>query len=469
MMQFEQFFLGCLAHASYLIASNGEACIVDPQRDVQLYIDHCKKIDCKIKYVIETHLHADFISGHQEIARATGAQIVFSHKAKAAFEHLAVSDGDALKVGTVELKILETPGHTPESICVLITDTENTDKPSKVLTGDTLFVGDVGRPDLVGADGYTPEQMAGMLFDSLHDKLLKLDDSVEVYPAHGAGSLCGRNMSSERSSTIGQQRLFNCALKPMARDEFIKMATCDLPEAPAYFPKAVHINRSGPRSMHELPDPVALSAAQVNKLLQQGHTLLDVRTEAEFGAASIPGSINIGLTGQLASWAGTLIDHHAEIVIVAATQECVNEAVVRLARAGLENVKGYLEGGIESWRHAKLPLQQIPQTTVEELKARLDKGEDLQIIDVRRPGEYDSGHVECARSIPLSKLKFYLNDIDPSRPTAIICRSGYRSSTATSLLSSLGFSELQNIAGGTLAWVQAGFSVAQADTRASLP
>lgn len=468
-MHFEQYFLGCLAHASYLIASGGEACIVDPQRDVHLYIEQCKKLDCKIKYVIETHLHADFISGHQEIARATGAQIVFSHKAKAAFEHIAVYDGDVLKVGSVELKILETPGHTPESICVVITDGEGSNKPSKVLTGDTLFVGDVGRPDLVGAEGFSPEQMAGMLYDSLHNKLLKLDDSVEVYPAHGAGSLCGRNMSSERSSTIGQQRLFNCSLKPMTRDEFIKMATCDLPEAPAYFPKAVQINRSGPRSMHELPDPVAFSAPQVSKFIQQGYTVLDVRTEAEFGKASIPGSINIGLTGQLASWAGTLIDHQAQIIIVADTLESVNEAVVRLARAGLEGVQGYLEGGIESWRKAKLPLQEIRQTPVAELKARLDQGEDLQVIDVRRPGEYYSGHVECARSIPLSELKDCLKDIDPSRPTAIICRSGYRSSIAASMLSSLGFNELQNIAGGTLAWVQAGFSVSQADTQASLP
>lgn len=468
-MHFEQYFLGCLAHASYLIASEGEACIVDPQRDVHLYIEHCKKIGCKIKYVIETHLHADFISGHQEIARATGAEIVFSKKARAAFDHLGVNDGDVLKVGKVDLKILETPGHTPESICVLITDHESSNQPSKVLTGDTLFVGDVGRPDLVGAEGYTSEQMAGMLYDSLHNKLLTLDDAVEVYPAHGAGSLCGRNMSSERSSTIGQQRLFNCALKPMTREEFIKMATCDLPEAPAYFPKAVHINRSGPRSLHELPDPVALSAGQVNKYLQQGYTILDVRTNEEYGLGSIPGSINIGLTGQFASWAGSLIDHHAQIVIIAATQECINEAVVRLARAGLENVCGYLEGGMESWRKAKLPVQEIPQTTVHELKQRLEKGEDLQIIDVRRPGEYNAGHVGVAKSIPLSKLKDCMKDIDPSRPTAIICRSGYRSSTATSILSGLGFTELQNIAGGTLAWLSAGFSVEQADTQASLP
>jgi glyoxylase-like metal-dependent hydrolase (beta-lactamase superfamily II) len=232
-MYFKQFYLNCLAHASYLIGSDGEAVVVDPQRDVDQYVEEAAAHNLKIKYVIETHLHADFVSGHRELAARTGAEIVFGRQAAASIPHRAVKDGDELTIGTVKLGILETPGHTPESICVLVTETEGSAQPQKILTGDTLFIGDVGRPDLAGAKGYTPQTMAGMMYDSLHDKLLKLDDAVEVYPAHGAGSMCGKNLSKETSSTIGQQRKFNYALQPMSKEHFIKVMTTDLPEAPA--------------------------------------------------------------------------------------------------------------------------------------------------------------------------------------------------------------------------------------------
>jgi len=300
-MYFKQFYLGCLAHASYLIGSDGEAVVVDPQRDVDQYIDEARTQNLKIKYIIETHLHADFISGHRELTARTGAQIVFGEEAGAAFAHRAVKEGDELSIGRVKLRIMETPGHTPESICVLVVDPSVSDDPQKVLTGDTLFIGDVGRPDLAGGKGYTPQDMAGMMYDSLHNKLLKLNDTVEVYPAHGAGSMCGKNLSTETSSTLGQQRQFNYALQPMTKSQFVKMMTTDLPEAPAYFAKDAEINRAGAAAMDQLPQPKALAPAEVLKRAQDGAIILDVRSAAEFGAGHVPGSLNIGLGGQFAS------------------------------------------------------------------------------------------------------------------------------------------------------------------------
>src|ERR1043165_4331573 len=276
-MYFKQFYLGCLAHASYLIGSDGEAAVRDPQRDVDQYIEEAEAQNLKIKYIIETHLHADFVSGHRELADRTGAEIVFGEKAGASFPHRAVKDGDELSIGSVNLGIIETPGHTPESICVLVTDTKNADEPKRVLTGDTLFIGDIGRPDLAGGKGYTPQTMAAMMYDTLHDKLLKLDDAVAVYPAHGAGSMCGKNLSSETSSPIGQQRQFNYALQPMTKDEFVRMMTVDLPAAPAYFPKDAEINRTGASSLSELPTLQALTPAEVSQRVHQGERVLDVR------------------------------------------------------------------------------------------------------------------------------------------------------------------------------------------------
>ncbi len=322
-MYFKQFYLNCLAHASYLIGSDGEAAVVDPQRDVDQYLDEAAAQNLKIKYVIETHLHADFVSGHRELAARSGAQIIFGAQAKATIPHQAVRDGDELTIGRVRLGILETPGHTPEGICVLVSDTEVSDQPQRVLTGDTLFIGDVGRPDLAGAKGCTPQTMAGMMYDSLHEKLLRLDDAVEVFPAHGAGSMCGKNLSTETSSTIGQQRKFNYALQPMTKEQFIKLLTTDLPEAPAYFSKDAEINRTGADFLIGLPTATALPVAEVAKLARAGVIILDVREAADFGAGHVPGALNIGLGGQFASWAGSLISMAAPIVIVAASDEKV--------------------------------------------------------------------------------------------------------------------------------------------------
>jgi hydroxyacylglutathione hydrolase len=460
-MYFKQFYLACLAHASYLIGSEHEAAVVDPQRDVDQYIKEAEANSLQIKYVIETHLHADFVSGHRELAARTGAEIIFGAKAQATFPHRAVRDGDEIKAGRVILRIIETPGHTPESISVLIIDTEVSDQPQKVLTGDTLFIGDVGRPDLAGAKGYTPQVMAGMMYDSLHLKLLRLADDTEVYPAHGAGSMCGRNMSKETSSTIGEQRKSNYALKPMPKDQFVRMMTIDLPEAPAYFSRDAEINRTGAQALESIPRPAALSPAEVSQLAAQAHVILDVRSAAEFGAGHVPGSINIGLGGQFAIWAGSLIPLTTLLVIVAESEEKVDEAVIRLARVGIENVKGYLSGGILAWHAAGLEVSVVPQISVDELSDLIQKEPALQVLDVRRPPEYDSGHVPHASTVPLSILKKNLSGLvlDPSQLTAVICAGGYRSSAAASILQQQGFTNLLNVTGGTNAWINRGYPV----------
>src|SRR6478672_750451 len=289
-MYFKQFYLGCLAHASYLIGSDGEAAVVDPQRDVDEYITEADAQGLKIKYIIETHLHADFVSGHQELAARTGALIVFGAQANPAFSHKPVKDSDELPLGNLVLRFIETPGHTPEGICILVIDPAISPRPQKVLTGDTLFIGDVGRPDLAGGKGFTPQEMAELMYDSLHGKLMKLPDETEVYPAHGAGSMCGKNMSKETSSTIGEQRKFNYALKPMSKDEFVQMMTADLPEAPAYFPKDAEINRSGARGLSEIVPPRALSVNEVTAMRDAGHVILDIRSAELFGAGHVAGS-----------------------------------------------------------------------------------------------------------------------------------------------------------------------------------
>jgi hydroxyacylglutathione hydrolase len=458
-MYFKQFYLGCLAQASYMIGSEGEAVVVDPRRDVDEYLDEAQANGLRIRYVVETHLHADFVSGHRELAERTGAEVVFGARAEVSLPHRAVHDGDELRVGGVTLRFLETPGHTPESLSVLVSDAEAPSEPPLVLTGDTLFIGDVGRPDLAGSAGFTAEQMASMLYDSLHDKLLRLSDATTVYPAHGAGSLCGRNISKETSSTIGHERRTNYALQPMSKRDFVKLATADLPELPQYFAKDVAINREGAPPLAGRPLPPALTPAEVEGRHRAGAQLLDVRTAAAFGAGHVPGSWSIGLGGQFASWAGSLVDPRRPIVIVAEDEGGAAEAALRLARVGIENVTGYLAGGIEAWFHAGRALATLPQWPVDELRAQLAFGAPpLQVLDVRRPGEHTGGHVPGALNIPLDRLRLESRSLDRTRPLAIICASGYRSSVAGSLLQSEGWqSPIYNVVGGTSAWVAAGF------------
>jgi hydroxyacylglutathione hydrolase len=457
---FKQFYLGCLAHASYLIGSEGEAAVVDPQRDVDEYINEAKAQQLTIKYIIETHLHADFVSGHQELAARSGARIVFGEKAGVSFQHRSVKDGDEIKLGKLILRFMETPGHTPEGICVLVIDPSVSEQPQKILTGDTLFIGDVGRPDLAGGKGFTPQQMAELMYDSLHGKLLKLPDETEVYPAHGAGSMCGRNMSKETSSTIGEQRKFNYALKPMSKDEFVRLMTADLPEAPAYFPRDAEINRSGARRLSELAPPKQLAPQEVESMRAAGVVVLDVRSAELFGAGHVMGSINIGLGGQFAMWAGSLIPISAEIVIVAETNAQVDESIVRLARVGIENVKGYLIGDADDWKGEGLSIERIKQFSVSQLKDRMAVG-SLQVVDVRRPSEYENGHVPGAIHAPLSGLEKHVDELSllKDTETAVICAGGYRSSAAAGLMQKVGFTNLINVTGGTSAWVNAGYPV----------
>jgi hydroxyacylglutathione hydrolase len=459
-MFFKQFYLGCLAHGSYLIGSGGEAAVIDPQRDVDEYIEESSKEGLSIKYIIETHLHADFVSGHKELAEKTGAAIVFGAKAGAAFAHIAAKDSDVLKVGTINLSILETPGHTPESICILANDTAD-ERPAKLFSGDTLFIGDVGRPDLVGSNGFSDKEMAGLMYDSLHEKLLKLSDDVELFPAHGAGSLCGKHLSNERSSTIGQQKQFNYALKPMTKGEFIEMLTTDQPEVPAYFPKDVEINRQGAAPLKSLARPLSLGSTAVAKELQRGAIILDIRSAIEYASGHIKNSLNIGLGGQFASWAGTLIELGTPIILLANGATQVDEAVMRLARVGIDSVLGFVDNGVSSFNGASFEIAESTVISVNELKRALDAGEDLLVLDVRRPGEYDGGHVPNAINMPLSELPKSILTIPKDRPLAIICTSGYRSSIAKSLLERGNLEFSMNVLGGTAAWKNAGYGVQQ--------
>jgi hydroxyacylglutathione hydrolase len=431
-MYFQQFYLGCLAQASYMIGSEGEAAVVDPRRDVEVYLEEARSRGLTIRHVIETHLHADFVSGHRELAQRTGAKIYFGARAGARFEHVPVREGDEIRMGPVTLRFLETPGHTPESVSILVYDRTISDEPQSVLTGDTLFIGDVGRPDLLGAR-ISAEELAGWLYDSLHEKLLKLPDETLVYPAHGAGSLCGRNISSETSSTIGQQRRFNYALQPMPREEFVRMMTTDLPEAPAYFSRDVRLNREGPGSLEELPAPPALSPEDVAALQRAGAVILDTRPAADYGAGHVPNAMQIGQSGQLASWAGSLLSAQGPLVLVAEDEERVAETRTRLARVGLENVAGFLSGGILSWDAARKSLATTEQITVDEL---------------------------AAVSMPLDRLSQTAENLDRRRPVATICAGGYRSSIATSVLERLGFEKVINVVGGMAAWSAARFEVA---------
>lgn len=457
-MFFKQFYLGCLAHASYMIGSEGRAAVVDPRRDVEIYLEEAEAQGLTIGHVLLTHLHADFVAGHAELARRTGARIYIASKAGANFPHVPLGDGDEIRFGSAVLQAMETPGHTPESLSYLVFDKEQSPEPLAVLTGDTLFVGDVGRPDLLGST-LPATELAGMLYDSLHGKLLTLANDVKVYPAHGAGSLCGRNISQETSSTIAREKQFNYACQPMSRERFIELVTVDLPEAPGYFSRDAQINREGAGTLVDLAPLPALSPVQVAAMQANGHVVLDTRTAAAFGAGHVPASVNIGLGGQFASWAGAVLGLDARILIVAEDLERVAESRLRLARVGIENVVGYLEGGIHAWDSAGLPLAQLPQITVDELHARINEDANVQVLDVRRPGEWDGGHIAQARHIPLNQLEGRLAACDFSRPTAITCAGGYRSSIAASLLLRHGVKNLLNVVGGMTAWRNANYPV----------
>jgi len=451
-MYFEQFYLGCLAHASYLLASQGEAVVVDPQRDVDIYLKAAEEQGAKIRHIFETHLHADFVSGHNELAARTGATIYIGAQAGAKFPHVDVRDGFELRVSEALLKVLDTPGHTPESICLLITDKARSPDPWAVLTGDTLFLGDVGRPDL--SKTHTPKELAGLLYDSLHHKLLKLGDDVLVYPAHGAGSLCGRNMRAEKSSTIGNERLTNYALQIKSREQFVQQLTSNLPTRPDYFLQDAEINREGAPTIADTPELPQISAAELKSMLDGGVVVLDVRPGDQFACGHVPGSINIALSGQFASWAGTVLGLSARPVLIAESPEQLSEARLRLARVGIEDLRGYLSGGVAAWKQAGFAIAELAQITVQNLHDRWHAGAS-QVLDVRREPEWHAAHIEGATWWPLDNFKVSPPEIDRDLPIAVHCKGGYRSMIACSLLQRAGFRNVTNVIGGFDAWQQA--------------
>ena len=451
-MYFEQFYLGCLAHASYLLASEGEAVVVDPQRDVDIYLKAAEEHGVNIRHIFETHLHADFVSGHKELAARTGAEIYIGARAGASFPHVDVQDGFELRVGKMVVKALDTPGHTPESICLVIVDEEKPPQPWTVLTGDTLFIGDVGRPDL--SKTHTPAELAGLLYDSLHNKLLALADDVLVYPAHGAGSLCGRNMRAERSSTIGTERVTNYALQIKSCAEFIRQLTTNLPTRPEYFLQDAEINRQGASALSDIGEVRAIPAAELKTMLDDGAVALDVRPGDQFAQAYVPGSINIALSGQFASWAGTVLGLSTRPVLIAESPEQLSEARLRLARVGIENVAGYLQGGVAAWKQAGFAIAEVPQITVQDLHTRLE-AHASQVLDVRREPEWNAAHIDHAAWWPLDNFKISAPEIDRDRPVAVHCKGGYRSMIACSLLQRAGFKNVANVIGGFDAWQEA--------------
>jgi hydroxyacylglutathione hydrolase len=448
-MKFKQFYLGCLAHASYYIGSGEESAIIDPQRDVQQYLDEAAANNQRIKYIIETHSHADFVSGHLELAEKTGAEIIYGARANTQFPTHKVKNGDELTLGKIKLKFLETPGHTPEGITIVAENTENAEEPLKMFTGDTLFIGDVGRPDLIGSKGFTAEQMASMLYDSLREKILPLPDDTEVYPAHGAGSLCGKSLSKETWSTLGNQRQFNYALQPMSKEEFVEIVAANQPEVPAYFPKSAAKNLEGSKALEDLSKPAAFSTVEIENF---DGVVLDVRQNTAYGASHIPNAVNIGLGGQFASWAGTLISIGTPIAIAAESEAQVDEAFMRLARVGIETVKGFIL--MKDFTGETKAVEQVP---VEEVKELTETEKYLQFVDVRRPAEYANGHAARALNISLDKLSKEIDRLDPETPTYVICQSGYRSSLGTSILENAGFKKVYNVTGGTQAWINADF------------
>jgi hydroxyacylglutathione hydrolase len=457
-MYFQQFYLTCLSHASYMLGSDGVACVVDPQRDVSLYLDEARRQGLKIEHIIETHLHADFVSGHRELAERTGARIYLGAAAGATFPHAGVHDGDEIRFGRLILRFLETPGHTVESISVAVTDLDRGNEPCAVLTGDTLFIGDVGRPDL--SKDKTPQELAAMLYDSLHQKLLPLGDGVEVYPAHGAGSLCGKQMRPERQSTIGKERALNYALRPRTKEEFVRLLTAELPERPGYFALDAEINRTGAPALAEHAPLAELSGDEVLSRQRDGAVVLDTRPPQQFGAGHIPGAVNIALGGQYASWAATLLGLDRDILLVAEDQEHLEESRTRLARVGIERVVGCLKGGMAQWAREQRPAQEIPQVPAEELSRELSS---LQVIDVRRQPEWEDGHIQGAMLKPLHQLEAMLGDLDHDRPIVVHCKSGYRSSIACGLIQRAGFENVMNLIGGFDAWRACGLPEAKAE------
>lgn len=445
-MHIEQIYTGCLSQASYYIESDGEAVVIDPIRDYETYVDLAASRGAKIKYIFETHFHADFVSGHLDMARATGASIVFGPGAECGFDCVIAEDNDIFQIGDVTLKVLHTPGHTPESSCYLLQDESGDNRA--VFTGDTLFVGDVGRPDLCQTGlNLSQNDMASMLYDSLHNKIMKLDDDILVYPGHGPGSACGKSLGPEKSSTIGREKHGNYALQPMSREQFIEVVTDGITAPPSYFFEDAALNKNGYNLIDDIlktATPLDLQAFETE--MTSGALVIDSRIPDLFETGFIPGSVNIGLNGQYAIWAATLFELDRKIIIVAEEGK-ERESIVRLTRVGFSNIKGYLNGGIETWMNNHKPLDMVVSISPEEFALDV-KHSDVKVLDLRKPSEWAGGVVENAILINLEHLQENLDQLDPEQDYEIHCAGGYRSMIAASMLQANGIHRIKNVYGG---------------------
>jgi len=460
-MFLKQYYLGCLAHASYLLADqeSATAIVVDPQRDIQQYLMDAEALGVKIRHVFLTHFHADFVAGHLELRDACGADIRMGSRAVTEYPLTAMKDGDVLEFPGLRVQVIETPGHTIESISLLVFDLKkNTAQPCAVLTGDTLFIGDVGRPDLRASLGWTAQELGSLLYDSLHDKLMKLPDETLVYPAHGAGSLCGKQLSSQTVSTLGEQKRLNYALQPMSKEEFIRLVTADQPEAPAYFTYDAILNTRERATLgtaleqHLHP----LDLDEVLRLREQGAQILDVRDGVEYAQGHLAGSINIGLGGQYATWAGTVLESTGPIVLIAEPGR-EQQAATRLGRIGFDEVEGYLKDGMAALARRPDLVESTERVSASMLAEELASGQPPLVLDVRAPGEWNTGHVAGSMNVPLTQLQKRLGEIPRDRRIAVTCGGGYRSSIALSLLRKEGIRNTEELAGGMAAWQAANF------------
>ena len=454
-MKFTQYYLDCLSQASYLIGdeTTGRAVVVDPRRDIDEYVRDAQADGLTIELVLETHFHADFLSGHLELAAATGAEIGFSSVAETEFVSRKLADGERISLGEVELEIRHTPGHTPESMSIVVWENAGDDTPYGVLTGDTLFIGDVGRPDLLASIGFTRDELADKLYESLHNKLLPLPDTTRVYPAHGAGSACGKNLSTDTWSTMGDQRISNYALLAPDKATFIDLVTEGQPPAPDYFIYDAVLNRQDRALLDETAMPRALDLATVERYVREGALLVDGRDPDEFGHGHLIGSINVGLNGRYAEFAGSVVPHDVDIVLVV-DDGFELEAKNRLARIGFDRVVGYLDSPLEVMTEHIDQVTPSSRLTVTEFERRRSEVPNLQLVDVRNPGEVALGTIEHAIPIPVGQLPKRTSELDPTKPTVVYCAGGYRSSVAASLLRQAGFDDVSDILGGYGAWIE---------------
>jgi hydroxyacylglutathione hydrolase len=463
-MILKQYYLGCLSHASYLVGDEESktAVIVDPQRDIDQYLNDAERLGLNIRHVFLTHFHADFVAGHLELKEQVGAKIYLGARAKAEYEFTPLRDGEVIEFGKVRLEILETPGHSPESISILVYDLAKDEKnPYAVLTGDTLFIGDVGRPDLRASLGWSAEELGGMLYDSIQNKILKLSDKTLVYPTHGAGSMCGRNLSEDTVSTIGVQRRYNYALQPMSREEFIKIVTADQPEAPDYFTYDAILNTKERLTLMKTVKKVLkpLSLGKVINLREEGAQILDVREPIDFEGAHLEGSINIPLDGKYATWAGTILESDKPVVIIA-DAGCEEEAIMRLGRIGFDNIRGYLEGGMQALLTRPDLLKRTDRITALTLHEQVSSKTPPLVLDVRAKTEWEENRIQGSVNVPLNQLEDRIAEIPRDQKMVVHCATGYRSSIASSILERNNFSGFADLVGGIAAW-----DAAKLDTR----